>query len=203
MTSATSSRADYFSFLGLPRKLSVDMNDLEQRYRALSRQFHPDYFYNASPAERRVSLERSSHLNDAYRALKNPVSRIEYLLKLEGMQPSGDGARTGQSPQVPAGLLEEVFALNEELDEIRAARAAGAPVEEWKGRLERARKPIEQKRADHGRDLETLSRQWDDVVESGGSASERKAVLNALRGRFLERNYINNLLAGIERELNE
>src|SRR5690242_12580397 len=105
------------------------MTDLEQRYRALSRQFHPDYFYNAPPAERRASLERSSYLNDAYRTLKNPVARIEYLLKLEGMTPQGPQQA---SKQVPAGLLEEVFALNEELDEIRQARAGGAPAEQWK-----------------------------------------------------------------------
>src|SRR5262245_50990388 len=98
------------------------MNDLEQRYRALSRQFHPDYFYNASAAERRASLERSSYLNDAYRALKNPVSRIEYLLKLEGQQSPADGRAGAPEQSVPAGLLEEVFELNEELDEIRAMR---------------------------------------------------------------------------------
>ena len=75
---------DYFAFLGLPRKLNLDAADLEQRFRALSRQFHPDYFYNATPAERRASLERSSYLNDAYRTLRQPVARIEYLLELEG-----------------------------------------------------------------------------------------------------------------------
>ena len=64
------------------------MADLEQRYRALSRQFHPDYFYNASAAERRQSLERSSYLNDAYRTLKNPIGRVEYLLKIEGVSQS-------------------------------------------------------------------------------------------------------------------
>ncbi len=70
---------DYVAFLGVPRKLNLDLADLEQRFRALSRQFHPDYFYNAPPAERRASLERSSYLNDAYRTLKHPVSRVEYL----------------------------------------------------------------------------------------------------------------------------
>ena len=54
---------DYFAFLGIPRKLNLDAADLEQRFRALSRQFHPDYFYNATPIERRASLERSSYLN--------------------------------------------------------------------------------------------------------------------------------------------
>src|SRR5215470_16481518 len=110
---------DYFSFLGLSRKLNLSVNDLEQRFRGLSRQFHPDYFYNASPAERRASLERSSYLNDAFRTLRHPVSRIEYLLQLEGL-----AARTTEeaAKQVPAALLEEVFELNEELDEIRELR---------------------------------------------------------------------------------
>jgi molecular chaperone HscB len=60
---------DYFSFFGLPRKLTMDLPDLEQRFRALSRQFHPDYFYTASGQERLASLERASYLNDAYREI--------------------------------------------------------------------------------------------------------------------------------------
>src|SRR5688572_16214131 len=78
-------QGDYFAFLGLPRKLNLDPAELEQRFRALSRQFHPDYFYNSAPAERRASLERSSYLNDAYRTLRNPISRIEYLLSVAGI----------------------------------------------------------------------------------------------------------------------
>jgi molecular chaperone HscB len=192
MSSPTSARtADFFNFLGLPRKLNLDMADFEQRYRALSRQFHPDYFYNATPAERRASLEKSSYLNDAYRTLKNPVSRIEYLLKVEGLAPHGpDQAST----QVPPGMLEEVFALNEELDEVREQRASGAPAEAWQRRLERARQPIEAKRVEHEAQLQTLSARWD--------ATGDRAVLEALRDRILERNYITNLLTGIERELN-
>jgi molecular chaperone HscB len=199
MSSATPARADFFSFLGLARKLNIDTADLEQRYRVLSRQCHPDYFYNAPPAERRASLERSSYLNDAYRTLRNTVSRIEYLLKVEGAAPEGPEQA---SKQVPPALLEEVFALNEELDEIRALREGGAPAEQWKPRLEQARKPIEAKRAQHEAQLAELSRKWDAVVDAAAKDGERKAVLDELRGRFLERNYINNLLAEIERELN-
>src|SRR5260221_1153543 len=73
---------DYFAFVGLPRKLNIDPADLEQRFRTLSRQFHPDYFYNAAPAERRASLERASYLNEAYRTLRQPIARVEYLLQL-------------------------------------------------------------------------------------------------------------------------
>src|SRR5919201_5912041 len=118
---------DYFTFLGLPRKLLIDQADLERRFRDLSRKFHPDYFYNASPAERLASLERSSYLNDAYRTLKQPISRIAYLLEVEGVWTAADKSDGNASKQVPPALLEEVFALNEELDEVRSAREAGAP----------------------------------------------------------------------------
>jgi molecular chaperone HscB len=190
--------ADFFSFLGLPRKLNVDMADLEQRYRALSRQFHPDYFYNAPPAERRASLEQSSYLNDAYRALKSLVSRIEYLLQVEGVAPK---SAADSAKQVPPALLEEVFALNEELDEVREMRAGGASADQWKSRLERARLPIDAKRAEHESQLQELSARWDAAVDGGASDEDRRRILQSLRDRFLERNYITNLLAGIEREL--
>ena len=189
---------DYFSFLGLSRKLNISSNDLEQRFRGLSRQFHPDYFFNATPAERRASLERSSYLNDAYRTLKNPVTRLEYLLQVEGF-----AARNPEeaSKQVPPDLLEEVFALNEELDEIREMRTAGTAGEELTARLERARGPIEAKRAAHEAQLEELFAKWDALLERGAPDAERRPVLESLRNRMLERNYINNLLAGIEREM--
>jgi molecular chaperone HscB len=198
MSSATSARTDFFSFLGLPRKLRIDMSDLEQRYRALSRQFHPDYFYNAPPAERRAALEKSSYLNDAYRTLKSPIARIEYLLKLEGFDQSAGGHRPSGPPQ---SLLEEVFALNEELDEVREQKAGGAPADAWRARLDRARQPIETKRVEHEAQLQVLAERWDAVADEAANG-DRRAVLEALRDRVLERNYINNLLAGIERELN-
>ncbi len=195
---------DYFAFLGVPRKLNLDAADLEQKFRALSRQFHPDYFYNAPPAERRASLERSSYLNDAYRALKQPAARIGYLLELEGFAPKADDPSRA-SKEVPPALLEEVFALNEELDEVRERRASGAAADDWRARLQRARQPIEDKRAEHEEQLHELSAKWDALVEDAakgraGSESDRRAVLGALRERMLERNYISNLLATIERE---
>ena len=107
--------------------------DLDQKFRSLSRHFHPDYFYNATPAERRASLERSSYLNDAYRTLRQPIARIGYLLELEGL---GTTTAGHASNEVPPALLEEVFALNEELDSVRELRNAGAPADEWRGRLE-------------------------------------------------------------------
>jgi len=200
---------DYFAFLGVPRKLNLDAADLEQRFRALSRQFHPDYFYNATPNERRASLERSSYLNDAYRTLKNPIARVEYLLGLEGFsaRPAGsdinepNNADNIAAAKVPAALLEEVFALNEELDEVRGLRTSGAAPEVWRAKLERARAPIEAKQAAHEAELTELSARWDALGTAGDP--DRDAILGALRERVLERNYINNLLEGIERELTQ
>ena len=187
---------DFFSFLGLPRRLVIDQAQLERRFRDLSRQFHPDYFYNAAPAERLASLERSSYLNDAYRALRNPISRIEHLLAIEGLPSakSEDG-----TAKVPPGLLEEVFELNEQLDGIRESREAGGDPAVLRERLESARKPIDLKREEHEREVEALSAQWD--RQATATASEKRTTLDALRERLLERNYINNLLATIDREV--
>ena len=192
---------DFFSFLGVPRRLGLDPQDLERRFRDLSRKFHPDYFYNAPPAERLASLERSSYLNDAYRTLKQPISRIAYLLEIEGMWTSADKGGGHAAKQAPPALLEEVFALNEELDEVRALRESGAPADRWQPRLQRAAKPIEAKRDDHERQLHALAARWD-ALDGNASPDDRKSVLNALHDRMLERNYINNLLGTIDRELN-
>jgi molecular chaperone HscB len=173
----------------------LDAQDLDRRFRDLSRQFHPDFYYNAAPAERLASLERSSYLNDAYRALKQPVSRIEHLLTIEGLPlaKSEEGAA-----KVPPGLLEEVFALNEELDEIRDLRESGTDAATLAARLATARQPIEARRDEHERALAEASEQWDRQAEA--PADQRRATLERLRELLLERNYISNLLGTIERE---
>ena len=99
---------------------------------------------------------------------------------------------------MPASLLEEVFALNEELDEVREMRNGDAPEAQWRARLAAAAVPIEEKRAEHESQLRQLSERWDALADD--DAGGRAAVLAALRERVLERNYINNLLATIERE---
>jgi molecular chaperone HscB len=164
----------------------------------LSRKFHPDYYYNASPAERLASLERSSYLNDAYRALRTPATRIEHLLAIEGLPPTKSAGESGAA-KVPPALLEEVFELNEELDAIREQREAGGDPVTIAARLQAAKAPIDRKREEHERQIEELSVRWDSQLETA-SPGERRATLEALRERLLERNYINNLLATIERE---
>ena len=188
---ALSQHGDYFMFLGLPRRLSIDPVALEERFRALSRKFHPDYYYNASPTERLASLERSSYLNDAYRVLRSKPLRVEYVLGLEGLAPTRASVDQ-RVAQVPPSLLEEVFTLNEELDELREQRESGVDPAALRDRLARARLPIESKQKAHDRELEELSAAWDERHE--------QATLEALRSLVLERHYMRNLLDTIDRE---
>jgi molecular chaperone HscB len=187
---------DYFTFFALRRRLRLDVRDLEQRFRALSRLFHPDYFHNATSTERLASLERSSYLNDAFRTLRDPMARLEYLLKLEGFTPKESHDST---TKVPQGLLEEVFELNEELEAIRDMRAEGASAAALALRLHAARKPIEANLARHEEQLDALMADHDARLEAG-DAEGRQAALRALRTLLLERTYLMNLLATVRRE---
>jgi molecular chaperone HscB len=188
---------DYFSFFGLPRKLVVDLADLDLRFRRLSRQFHPDYFYTASGPERLASLERASYLNDAYRVLRQPLDRAEYLLKIEGLPSMGTHQ---DSSELPAGVLEEVFALNEELDDIRAAREAGASPEQMSGRIAAARRPVEERAARQEAQLRLLFQRWDKQLDEQAPLDVRRATLESIRGLLQERSYIANLIAAANRE---
>ncbi|HEY6098811.1 MAG TPA: Fe-S protein assembly co-chaperone HscB [Anaeromyxobacter sp.] len=101
---------DYFSILGLPREFTLDVHDLERRFRELSRHLHPDRFARAEPRERRLSLERATRLNDAYRYLKDWRLRAAYLLKIAGTDVFAEG-RTFADPD----FLEEQLEWREEL----------------------------------------------------------------------------------------
>jgi molecular chaperone HscB len=108
---------DHFETLGLPRRFAVDLSDLERRYRELSRELHPDKFATAAPAERRVALERSTTLNDAYRVLKEPLRRAAYFLELNGLKIDGEGPE-GRSPiQLSPEFLGQFLELRESFAE--------------------------------------------------------------------------------------
>src|ERR1700751_3344480 len=137
---AVNASTDYFAIFGLPRKLSIDLSWLEQKFLQLSWKLHPDNFVNASEPERELSLKKSSELNDAYRALRDPLARVGYLLEIEGERKEG---QTKQ--QAPPELLEEVFELNESLDELREARSEGGDVEPLRARLVEAQNSFKEK----------------------------------------------------------
>ncbi len=162
--------ADYFAVFGLPRKLCVEMSPLEQKFLQLSWKLHPDNFVNASDEERGLSLKRSSELNDAYRVLRDPLARVEYLLEIEGQRKEGE-----KKQQAPPELLEEVFELNESLDELREARESGGNLAELKTELQSAESNFQEKLEEVDAQLQSVAKEW-------GS-------------------YIRNLVAGVEKEL--
>src|SRR5467141_279617 len=166
--------ADYFAFFGLPRKLALDLTDLEQRFHSLSWKLHPDNFVRASEDERQLSLDRSSQLNDAYRTLQDPVARVEYLLGLAGMRKEGQ-----KKQQAPPELLEEVFELNESLDELREARASGGNAVQMSGlraKLESAQHKVESSLADVDRELASVSSEWDAALDAGADVVAKKSL---------------------------
>ncbi|HTQ95611.1 MAG TPA: Fe-S protein assembly co-chaperone HscB [Candidatus Acidoferrum sp.] len=187
--------SDYFALFEIPRKLWIEMSGLEQKFLQLSWKLHPDNFVNAKPEEREVSLKRSSELNDAYRTLRDPVGRLEYLLAIEGARKEG---QTKQ--QAPPELLEEVFELNESLDELREAKESGADTASLKQRLEAAEKNFEGKLGEVDAELQNAAREWDKALESNDSVQRNavKAKLNELLNR---RSYVRNLVINVQKEL--
>jgi molecular chaperone HscB len=113
--------SNYYDFLGIEHILDLDLKDLEQRFYSLSRKYHPDRFTLKSREQQDAALDATAILNDAYRTLRDPITRAEYLLKENGFDIGEQ-----KSNNVPPELLEEVFALNmalEEMDEAEIAQA--------------------------------------------------------------------------------
>jgi molecular chaperone HscB len=194
-TSTTQSKTvDYFAIFALPRKLWIEMSALEQKFLQLSWKLHPDNFVNASEQERELSLRRSSELNDAYRTLRDPVGRIEYLLDVEGARREGE-----HKQQAPPELLEEVFELNESLDELRDAKASGGDLGALKSRLESAEKNFQGKLGEVDAQLQSAAREWDAALDGDAATLNKiKARLNELLNR---RSYIRNLVTNVQKEL--
>ena len=188
------SNTDYFSFLGLPRKLRLDEAELEKSFYALSRQFHPDFFMSASPEERQASMERSSLLNDAYRTLRDPIARTLYLLSTEGYKEA--------EKKAPPDLLEEVFELNMHIEEIKAAKKMGddEEVAEARESLDEALGSLQKKMVEIDGKLGALFGEWDAAFDKG-LAEERKAVLDRMSELLSHRSYIRNLVRDIREEI--
>lgn len=199
----------YFEFLGLPRKLKIDADVLEQMFQTLSWKLHPDNFMRGSEQERELSLQRSSELNDAYRTLRDPVTRVEYLLGQEGARKEGTTKQ-----QADPELLEEVFELNEALDELREAREANDSrehVSELRQKLQEAQKDFQSKLDETDKNLAKMMQKWDEAVDEGagdadatGAAHKNERlskVMDEMNEILNRRSYIRNLVAGVNKEL--
>src|SRR2546427_4438912 len=109
---------DHFEVFGLPRRLAVDTAELQRKFYELSRRYHPDFHQAAPPEEQVRALEASAGLNAAYRTLRDPIARIEYLVRLEEGRDTKEGATV--KPKAPPELLEEMFEIQEALAEAKA-----------------------------------------------------------------------------------
>ena len=188
--------SDYFAMFELPRKLWIEMGALEQKFLQLSWKLHPDNFVSATEQEREISLKRSSELNDAYRTLRDPIARVEYLLAIEGMRKNGENKQ-----QAPPELLEEVFELNESLDELREAKAEGSDTASLRRRLEDAEKNFEEKLGEVDTELQSAAREWDQIIDSAGDDAARKKAMGKLNELLNRRSYIRNLVVNVQKEL--
>jgi molecular chaperone HscB len=187
---------DYFAFFALPRKLTIDPAALEGQFHMLSWKLHPDNFVRGSEFERNLSLQRSSELNDAYRTLRDPLTRVEYLLEFLNVRKEGTTKQ-----QAPPELLEEVFELNESLDELREARAAGGDVALLRGRLDAAAGSFQANLTEVDAELARLGSQWDALLDAGADETKRNALLERMSEVLNRRSYIRNLVDGVQKEI--
>jgi molecular chaperone HscB len=164
---------DYFAFFGLPYKLNLDTAQLERDFYGLSRKIHPDINARSSDPEQEWSLEKTSQLNDAYRTLKDPISRTEYLLRLQGVHleeqskaATEEARKTGAAKKqaVPPDLLEEVFELNMQLEELRMNKKTGEDDPALEQELHGAKQHLASKQNEMLNGLSAVWDQWDTLV---------------------------------------
>jgi molecular chaperone HscB len=190
----------YFTFFGMPRKLNLDTALLEQEFYQLSRKLHPDLYARTQLQEQEWSLEQSSLLNDAYRTLKDPIRRTEYLLRLEGVEleeqskRATDRARmTGEVKEqvVPPDLLEEVLELNMQLEELQMNQKTGEDDAGLIAELQQKKTEFEKKQDTLAEELKGYWNEWDRAFDSGMEEDRRK-VRDKMVDLLNRRNYIRN-----------
>lgn len=189
---------DFFSAFGLAPRLNIELEALEREFHKLSRKLHPDRFARASANEKEWSLADTALLNDAYRTLRDPIRRTEYLLKLHGAEIGEEHAGKGRTDpsRVPADLLEEVFDLNMQLEEMRANQKMGDDDPALKQDLVNAKRKFDGLLEDVDSDLRAQGQAWDNGDEAVREAAQKKMI--ALLDR---RRYLNNLVREVTETL--
>jgi molecular chaperone HscB len=197
----------YFTQFGLPRHLQVDTAALEKSFYAQSRKLHPDRFAAKPVAEQETALAQSSLLNDAYRTLKDPILRTQHLLTLEGVEleeqskAATEAARTAGTQKkqlIPPELLEEVFELNMQLMEMKAAKEMGDEADpDLRRDLETAARSFDARMAETQRELEGLWARWDAALDAGDEA-QKTAVRDAMVTLLNKRSYLRNLVRDVQ-----
>jgi molecular chaperone HscB len=187
---------NYFAVFGLVPVLHLDLGMLEHQFHKLSRKLHPDRFARATTEEKEWSLAQSSLLNDAYRTLKDPIARTRYLLRLHGAEIGEEfaGKDKKDPSRAPADLLEEVFELNMQLEELRMGdEDAGL-----KQSLSEARKKFLGLEDEVDEQLRAQWTAWDE-----GDAASREAAQKTMVALLDRRRYLSNLVREVTETLGD
>ncbi|MGQ0667624.1 MAG: Fe-S protein assembly co-chaperone HscB [Nitrospiraceae bacterium] len=187
-----SKETDYFTCLGFPRRLMIDQSKLEATFYKLSRAFHPDFYQNKSETERTISLGNAATLNTAYRTLRDPIQRAEYLLDLEA------GAVKTIRTSPPADLFEEILELQDTLEEYRATDRQSETGRGLQARLQAEQQALEQRKRDMETQLQKLFTYWDALQDRGEATEqarfERDRLLKQMREILSNRTFVTNIL---------
>lgn len=187
-----SKELDYFTCFGFPRRLSIDQQKLETKFYELSRAFHPDFYQNKSDAEQTISLGNSAMLNTAYRTLRDPIQRAEYLLDLE----AGSVKEIRTTP--PDDLFEEILELQDTLDEFRASDRTSDAAAALRSQLQSERTALEGRQRDMETQLQQLFGRWDELQDRGEATdqarAERDRILKDMRDILSNRTYVKNIV---------
>lgn len=194
-----SKEADYFTCLGFPRRLTIDPQKLEAKFYELSRAFHPDFYQNKSETEQAISLSNAATLNTAYRTLRDPIQRAEYLLAIEA------GAVKEIRTTPPADLFEEILELQETLEEYRASDQSSETRQQLRSKLQSEQHTLEERKQEMETQLQQLFVEWDALQDRGEATSDARTQRDRLLKRMREilsnrtyvRNIVNDLVATI------
>ncbi|WP_447970354.1 Fe-S protein assembly co-chaperone HscB [Nitrospira sp. M1] len=185
---------DYFTCMRLPRLLDIDQAKLQETFYDLSRTFHPDFYSNKDDQEQVISLGNSALLNTAYRTLKDPIQRAEYLIRLE----AGSVKEIRSNP--PADLFDEILELQEDLDEYRSLSpdTDQARMAELRQKLQGNREALEQRQAQMESSLKEKFSEWDAIQRrspnSTDAREEKDALLKCMQEILSDKTYVRNIV---------
>jgi molecular chaperone HscB len=186
--------SDYFTVFGLPRKLAVDGEALQRRFYELARRHHPDFHQGADAARQAQALAESALINRAYRALRDPLARVEYLIALEEGREVREGA--ADKPAAPRELLQEMLEVQEALEEAKAEGLDGDAT----GRLREERRRLEERYRAEAEAIGARSEEWDRLVDEGG---DRRPLLEWFKQRLAARAYLRTVIDDLSDALGE
>lgn len=186
---------DHFEVFGLPRRLGIDTAELQRKFYELSRRGHPDFHQGAPPERQAEILEASARLNAAYRALRDPLARIEYLVRLEEGRDTREGATV--KPKAPPELLAEMFEIQEALQEAKSAGQSGQLEPGAKETLVAQRDRLRERQdQEESRLRGPLSQAWD-----AAGPVQRPDALKAFKESLAVRAYLRTVIDDIDEAL--